>query len=270
MRSDRYDYGFGRRWTDSYIYRREGYSTSVIDYHEHDFYEINLILSGNVRVLLADRTEDFCEPRIILTRPHTPHYISCRSDKLYSRLYLLSPHSFLADTFPEWTQISGVFGRGGNILSPSAEQLKEIKALIEQVERTEKPLEKRLLITYLLSKLSDLDDAERTRTKRVPTYVLDALSYIEEHYAERVVSSELAAMLHIGRTALLTAFKRYTEFTFGEYLTHCRLQHAILMLQDGKTLEAIAQRCGFSDAGSLIRSFRRVYGTTPKKYLLQV
>ncbi len=269
MRRGSYDYGYGYEWTDSYVYRREGYSTSVIDYHEHDFYEINLILSGNVRVLLADRAEEFSEPRIILTRPHTPHYISCRSDTLYSRLYLLFSHSFLADTFPEWSQVSAVFGKSGSILYPTAEQLQEIKALIEQIERTEKPLEKRLLIACLISKLSDLEVQGAPQIKAAPTHVLDAIAYIEEHYSDRIVSSEVAAKLHVGRTALLTAFKRYTEFTFGEYLTHCRLRHATWLLREGKLLDEIAQSCGFSDAGSLIRSFRRVYGTTPKKYLLQ-
>ena len=48
----KYDYGYGKIWKDIYVERKEGYKTSVVDYHEHEFYEINLILSGNVKVLL--------------------------------------------------------------------------------------------------------------------------------------------------------------------------------------------------------------------------
>lgn len=49
--NDLYDYGFKKVWNDVFIAHREGYYTSVTDYHEHDFYEINLILSGNVKIL---------------------------------------------------------------------------------------------------------------------------------------------------------------------------------------------------------------------------
>ena len=41
---DIYDYGFGTVWSDVHVSYREGYYTSVTDYHEHSFYEINLIL----------------------------------------------------------------------------------------------------------------------------------------------------------------------------------------------------------------------------------
>ena len=72
-----YDHGFGETWNDVFVHLREGYYTSVTDYHEHDFYEINLILSGNVRILLGDRSEQGAGKCMVLTRPNTPHYISC-------------------------------------------------------------------------------------------------------------------------------------------------------------------------------------------------
>ena len=49
---NRYDYNFGTAWETFHVERREAYSTSVTDYHKHGFYEINLILSGNVIGLL--------------------------------------------------------------------------------------------------------------------------------------------------------------------------------------------------------------------------
>jgi len=264
-----YDFGFGIDWTDTCVYRREGYFTSVKDYHEHGFYEINLILSGNVKVLLADRAEELCQSCIILTRPHTPHYIACRPDTLYSRLYLLFTEEFVADTLPEWKQLAAIFGRSGAILLPTPEELKEIRTLIELVESRERRLEKRLLICYLLSRLSDLAErGTQQNQKSAPTYVIDALAYLEKHFYEHIVVGELARHLHVGRTALMTAFKHHTDSTVGEYLTGCRLRHAVIYLHENKTVEETAALCGFSDAGGLIRAFRRCYGTTPKRYLL--
>ena len=55
---DIYNFGFGREWNDVLVTRRDGYYTSVTDYHEHEFYEINLILSGNVKILMQDCLEE--------------------------------------------------------------------------------------------------------------------------------------------------------------------------------------------------------------------
>ena len=92
-----YDYGFGTAWKTVHVEKREGYYTSVTDFHEHDFYEINLILSGNVKILLKDSFEMGGENKVVLTGPNTPHYILCQSDTLYSRLYVLFTEEFIAN-----------------------------------------------------------------------------------------------------------------------------------------------------------------------------
>jgi hypothetical protein len=56
MRNGQYDHGYGSLWQDVLVYRREGFTTSVADYHEHEYYELNLILSGNVRILLPGQS----------------------------------------------------------------------------------------------------------------------------------------------------------------------------------------------------------------------
>ena len=264
---DLYDYGFGKVWTDVHVNYREGYSTSVTNFHRHDFYEINLILTGNVRILLGDHAEDCTGCRIVLTRPGTPHYILCRPDTLYSRLYLVFTHEFAADYFPEWPSLSALFGDCGTVLTPSPEQTEFCKIVIQQISRERMPFRKRLLVYYLLSHMNDYTDAAHSGSGKVPAFIVDTLSYLEQNYAAAITAAALADRFFVGRTTLMTAFKKYTGSTIGDYLTHCRLRHAVSLLQDGSTIEAAAESCGFSDASGLIRSFRRCYGMTPREYL---
>ena len=134
MAVDLYSHGYGDKWTDLLVRRRQGYFTSVSDFHRHDFYEVNLILSGNVKILLSDRTEQGTHCRIVLTRPGTPHYISCDSDTLYSRLYLLFSHEFLAEYVPEWKKLISVFGKNGRIVTLTPEQKEFCGQLIGSLE----------------------------------------------------------------------------------------------------------------------------------------
>ena len=106
---DIYDYGFGVEWTDVLVTRRDGYYTSVTDYHEHDFFEINLILSGNVKILMKNHVEEGTQNRIVLAPPKTPHYISCKPDVMYSRLYLIFTRSFISNCFPECNPLLTTF-----------------------------------------------------------------------------------------------------------------------------------------------------------------
>ncbi len=265
-KSDPFDHGFGELWQDATVFSRQGYRTSVADFHRHDFYEINLILSGNVNILLGDRRETARDCRVVLTPPGAPHYITCAPDTLYSRLYLLFSKDYIADYLPEWVQFSHLFGLFGNILSPTEGEVAELRACMDRIGAETAPFRKRLLIYDLLSRMAEYTRAEE-RVQRIPAYVSCALTYLEEHCHEHVTAEAVAAHLHVGRTALMTAFKRYTGSTVCEYLTQCRLRRAAGLLSKGDTLESVAAACGYADAGGLVRAFKRCYGETPRRYM---
>lgn len=262
-----YDSGFGTVWKDVFVIYRKGYSTSVTDYHEHEFYELNLILSGNVKILLSDRCEEGTENRLVLTPPRAPHYISCQSDTLYNRLYLMFTEDFIADHIAEWQQLSAVFGETGQILTLTEYQTSFFRNLIEQIKQETSSFRRRMLICYLLSHISELAGECGSDVTHIPSYILEAIAYLENHHHENIIASDLAKMLHIGRTTLMTGFKKHTGSTVGEYLTHCRLRHAVLLLREGKTVEYTASRCGFADSSGLSHSFKRIYGVTPGEYV---
>jgi len=265
----KYDYGFGSVWENVYVERRAGYYSSVTDYHKHDFYEINLILSGNIKVLLKDRSEEGSENRIVLTRPNTAHFISCNPDTLYSRIYLVFTDDFIANHFAEWHQLSIVFGKNGTILTLNERETNLFKHLIEQIENENSILRQRLLIYYLLSKISDrLPQALKCSAPQ--PYIFEALMYLESHYGEKINFTDLARQFYIGRTTLMTRFKVYTGDTLGEYLTKCRLKNAIRLLLAKNTIEYTSEKCGFSDSSGLIRAFKRHYNTTPYQYIKRI
>ena len=66
---------------------------------------------------------------------------------------------------------------------------------------------------------------------------------------------------------LLRAFKQTTGLTLQQYRLRARVEHARLMLADGRLpIKAVGQDSGFYDQAHLTRAFRAVYGTTPSQY----
>lgn len=64
-----------KAWENFLIKYRKSYNFPIDDFHEHDYYEINFIVSGNVKILLPECNDDSSESRILLTAPGTPHFV---------------------------------------------------------------------------------------------------------------------------------------------------------------------------------------------------
>lgn len=267
MKNSEYDHGYGSLWRDVLVYRREGFTTSVANYHEHDYYEVNLILSGNVRILLPDHSVETDSSHLILTAPGTPHYISCESDRLYSRLYLSFSAAFVEGALPEWETLRALFGENGSVLAVSPAQRELCGDIIRRIGEEREPLRQKLLIFYLLSHVAEFARDNAVAVAPTPYYIIEALAHIRTHYGEKLVAADLARTLHVGRTTLMTAFKKHTGSTLNDYLTGIRLKQAERLLREGGSVQDAAEQCGFGDSAALIRSFKRSYGTTPGKYL---
>ena len=237
-------------------------------FHSHKYYEVSLIMSGCVRSLLCDRYEDSDRCRFVLTAPGTPHYIYMTAPSLYERVNLCFSVEFITDCIPEWRSLSRVFGKSGNIILLDGDKCAFFKKKIDEIGLEENDFRKKLKILELLSYISELDtESDGSSPAQPPRYVVEALTYIQEHYAEHIVAADLAWTLGISRTTLMTAFKKHTDATLSEYITRVRVKKATSFMRLGATQEQAAEQAGFGNGGSLIRAFRHCYGMTPKQYM---
>ena len=138
--------------------------------------------------------------------------------------------------------------------------------MIAQIEKDESPFRRQLLLLCYLSKLGEQMGNDASQ-QLVPAYVIEAMNYVNVNYQRKIVASELAWNLHIGRTTLMTAFKKYTGTTLNEYITRVRLKNAIAEMRQGKKEQQVAEECGFTDLCNMIRCFKRYFKMTPKQYL---
>lgn len=260
------EHGFGTSWhtftTDSY----EGYLPRMTDYHMHNYYEVSLILTGNVKVLLPGLAESGTQSRLVLMRPRTPHFITCEPNMLYKRVNVLFSGDFVTNYVPEWQRLSAVFGKDGTVQKLSDAEREEYAELVEKMQAETDLFRCRLYLLMLLSLIAERMEASG-EIDEPPAYITGALSYITEHFDQKIVAADLAWRLGVGRTTLMTAFKRYTGTTVNEYVLQCRLKNAVRRLRAGETEQEAAEHCGFCDACNLIRAFKRYFKMTPRQYL---
>lgn len=242
----------------------------MADFHSHEFYEITLLLAGNVASLLADRAVEGDTPRLVLTAPGAPHFMRVLKKGGYRRINFNFSRAFLENYVPEWRSLVRVFGEYGNILPLGDEECQAFREMLFAIKDEENAFRARLLTLLLLSRAAELGSAVSMKETTPPVCVIEALAYISSHYAEPIVAGTLASRLGVGRTTLMTAFHRYTGATLVEHLTRTRVRMAETLLGEGYTLEDVADRVGFGSGSGLIRAFKRVHGVTPRTYLKNI
>ena len=258
------NYSFLKSWSDMYIDECDTTRSVMSDYHAHDYYEVSLILSGEVKVLTPGVSSESDTPRAVLCAPGVPHYVTCTEGTRYKRINVIFSEEFISAA-EESSEVMGIFKREGCVISLDEENALRLADTVRMIGRESNRFRQRLLLLYYLSRLSECEG--EMEKEEIPKYIRDALIYVKENYGEKIVAEELARLVNVGRTTLMTGFKKYVGVTLGEYLLKCRLIAAVELLSAGESERVCAERCGFGEVSNLIRSFKRRFGITPRKYL---
>ncbi len=258
--------GYGETWYDVHIEENVTGKQREPDYHFHDYYEITVILCGDVSVLVSDRLSSGAFARAVLTPPSTPHYLNQNTSTPYRRINLGFSSEFIAPKSEEEEKLLSIFGNKGAEIRLSTTRAEELAEILRKADNEASIFRKRLLIFYLISTLFDFKESP-SETVRLPRFISEAVDYINTHYAEKFTAESLACHLKVGRTTLLTSFKKHTGSTLNSYLIKCRIHHAVILLNKGKSEPDVAESVGFGDSANMIRTFKRELGTTPMKYI---
>ncbi|MEM6532914.1 MAG: AraC family transcriptional regulator [Myxococcota bacterium] len=127
------------------------------------------------------------------------------------------------------------------------------------------------LARVFLVKLLTRYGAERSREEHSESYTAGQhrrlLSRLERDFGEPLTVESLASTVGLSPSHFSRVFKSVVGDSPHQFLIRYRVERAKEMLADpGRPLIDIALACGFSDQPHLTRAFKRLQGTTPKKW----
>ena len=103
-------------------------------------------------------------------------------------------------------------------------------------------------------------DRDRLRITRV-------MQWIREHYQENLTLDTAASLLAVSREYFCRLFKKYTGQTFLEYLNDVRTIHLAKDLSAcDDTITSLMEKHGLTNYKVFLRTFRKLYGTSPQKF----
>ena len=95
----------------------------------------------------------------------------------------------------------------------------------------------------------------------------DMVSFIYQHYPEKISLNDIAAAGHVGRSKCCQIFKHYMQQSPVDFLNAYRLKISCqLLCNTQKSITEIAMLCGFNHLSYFSKYFAECYGCIPREY----
>ena len=120
------------------------------------------------------------------------------------------------------------------------------------------------LLLQLYARLASLGGEQKAGDNRsINATVRRAMTYIENHYAERLSIEQIAAAVNVSRYHLCHIFKEVLGITPAHYWQRIRCDAARGLLRRGASVAEAAETCGFSSYPYFAKIYQKQFGVLP-------
>ena len=241
----------------------------LVDYHTHDFPEIFWMDAGDCGHQLNGQHGHLQQGELVLMRPSDCHQMFEEQRSFRFTNVSLAPQLFI-DLSQRYADIYQQLYCGTETFSIKLKQA-ELETLQADARRLASQAHTRLAIEHFVSgvwlRCLQQRGAVVTTQTEIPDWLQQALIRIEErdvfqHGVPGLVQVAGRSAEHVSR-----ACKKYLQKTPSQIVNQARMQFAAYQLRmTSRSVQAIANDCGFDDPGRFYRLFKKHYGTTPRRY----
>jgi len=249
------------------------------EFHHHDFNKIIIFLSGNVTYLIEGKAY-FLKPwDILLVNNHDVHKPVIDSSELYERIIIWVNSKFIEDHNYDSCDLLTCFKlaneKSFNLIRLEAKLQEHLKDLISSLESSlksndfgNKLLGNSLFIQFIiyLNRIylgnMYVDDRDCLKYNK---QIEEILKYINNNLSSDLSIEFLCNKFYISKYYLMHKFKKETGYTLHNYILQKRLLNVKDLILAGDPVIKAANQCGFKDYSSFLRSFKKLFGKSPRE-----
>lgn len=174
---------------------------------------------------------------------------------------------FLDQTSPFFSAFRSCYQQISHIFSQSKETLITGKQILTDDVISQLQIKAGILqLIGILMEAGLMCQSPRTESQKI-TAIKTVLSYITDHYHEKLYVQDLASQVNMNEQYFCRFFKRSIGKTPIDYINDYRLNKVIRLLETGDAqITEICLECGFNNMGNFQRLFKRKTGITPLQY----
>ncbi|MEX2416005.1 MAG: AraC family transcriptional regulator [Paenibacillaceae bacterium] len=253
---------------------RRGHYTMALN-HFHDHYEMYYLLSGERYYFIQNKTYHVQKGDLVLIGKQTLHKTADTGLADHERVLVSFNSDYLQSPSLEQS-LTTVFVGDLHLLRLNVQQQTYIESLLFELDREQQEQREHhdIYVHALLQQLLITVHRIYARAQDVfefvsPTHqkISEMADYINQHYAERLPLTEVAAAFHMSAYYTSRMFKQVTGFSYIEYINSVRVKEAQRRLRETKRkVIRIAEEVGFESVAHFGRVFKQISGLAPMEY----
>ena len=256
-----------------------------VSYHWHPELEILMIERGELTVTIEDREYTGKTGDLFFVNPGFLHTMYAREEKntvynaivfdpafLSFQMYDYVQSHYLAPLLSGRLRFPEKLEKAGTEFPALFQMLRDVLASNEHRYACYQFETKLSLLSAFMTMYREnlfITESERSR-KTSPEQVAqikDILSYIRDHYQEKILLEDIAAYLHLSPKYFSRYFKKQFGRSFTEYVNAFRVEQSLPLLEDSSlSISETAFRCGFESLSYYVKVFKKIMGMTPGEY----
>lgn len=245
--------------------------------HIHECCEILFCISGGKTFFIDERIYEVEEGDIFVLNQYEAHKITSDDNEKFVRYVMQIHPAFIYDSSTSETDLSKCFSvRGNNIshkLSLSEEENKKMQHIFRKFSQNSefgddilKNIAAIEILTVVNKHFSEKNKDYTYHSEYENKTIVTALKYINEHYQDQLSLEIVAKNSFITVNELCRLFKKHMGTTVTKYISSRRITEAKKLLKNGESVSGTAEKCGFLDYASFIRTFKKAVGISPGQY----
>lgn len=242
---------------------------SGFNLHSHDFFEIEIVLSGNAVHVLNGQNYNIKKGMIYLLGPSDCHkYIFVEQDLVL--LNITFDMTFIDEKI--MFDIINNYPQSINIADNKNFDFIQSLFLKEYEENfTHKVISLKNLLEYFIILLLRLQSDSRVLfnfDNNEQIAVRKILIYIHSYFKENITLGEISKYTHLTETYLCDVFKATMSKTIFKYIKELKLDYSAKLLGEYSYLSVgeICYECGYNTSSNFYRDFKKRYGISPLEY----
>ena len=274
-------------WTDRQVmlgennfefYHYLDVTSPKVEFHQHPFYELFLLLDGDVSYTIEGKTYQLRPGDILLTNSLDIHRPEIRPGRPYERVVLWLDNSFFDPLRSYGEDLAGCFADAARKdyrrVRPGQAASIRIRSLCERISQLQNShalgnlaLEYACILELLVEVCRCYFDPSGQDSEEVTEsgLVNDVLRYINRNIGGNLSLDGIAEQFYLSKYYLSHQFRRYTGMSIYQYIIKKRVTVSRDLIRGGASVTEACMECGFNDYSNYLKAFKREFGSNPSE-----
>ncbi|HEY5584372.1 MAG TPA: AraC family transcriptional regulator [Ruminiclostridium sp.] len=249
------------------------------EHHYHDFNKIIIFISGNVIYNIEGKSYKLRPWDILFVPSNQVHKPIIETEEEYERIVIWINNDFLEEHGNAENNLLTCFNMAREnryLIRLGQNSFNSIKHILVNIEQELKNnqfgagiLGNALFVQFIvyINRLQMKPDKHVDNIEvEFDEQIQRVIQHINSNLELDLSIAALSAKFYINKYHLMHKFKANTGYSIHSYVNNKRMQKCATSIKTGTSPAEVANKCGFNDYSSFVRSFSKVFGVSPRKY----